>query len=109
MLTAGTSGFIGHRLCPVLAAAAHHVVAMTRNPAGHTPGGWPVHESWSAAGGWPRWGGGSRGVDAGSVSHVQAVLIDGAYTSAAHLGPDGPAAAGLGLGRHLVQQARARA
>ncbi|EWT01966.1 TetR family transcriptional regulator [Intrasporangium oryzae NRRL B-24470] len=32
-----------------------------------------------------------------------AVLIDGAYTNAAHLGPDGPAAAGLGLARELVQ------
>ena len=37
-----------------------------------------------------------------------AVLIDGAYTSAAHLGPDGPAAAGLGLARYLVQEARTR-
>jgi AcrR family transcriptional regulator len=35
-----------------------------------------------------------------------AVLVDGAYTSAAHLGPDGPAAAGLGLARHLVEQVR---
>jgi nucleoside-diphosphate-sugar epimerase len=32
VLTAGTSGFAGRRLCPVLAAAGHHVVAMTRNP-----------------------------------------------------------------------------
>ena len=31
VLTAGTSGFAGRRLCPVLAAAAHHV-AKTRNP-----------------------------------------------------------------------------
>lgn len=31
-----------------------------------------------------------------------ATVIDGAYTSAAHLGPDGPAAAGLALGRTLV-------
>jgi nucleoside-diphosphate-sugar epimerase len=30
VLTAGTSGFVGRRLCPVLAAAGHHVVAMTR-------------------------------------------------------------------------------
>ena len=37
-----------------------------------------------------------------------AVLIDGAYTSAAHLGPDGPAAAGLALARPRSQQARAR-
>jgi AcrR family transcriptional regulator len=33
-----------------------------------------------------------------------AVLVDGAYTSAAHLGPDGPAADGLRLARHLVRQ-----
>ncbi len=31
-----------------------------------------------------------------------AVLVDGAYTSAAHLGPDGPAAAGLALARQLI-------
>jgi AcrR family transcriptional regulator len=31
-----------------------------------------------------------------------AALIDGAYTSAAHLGPDGPAAAALRLARALV-------
>ncbi|MDG6103852.1 hypothetical protein Daura_23965 [Dactylosporangium aurantiacum] len=34
-----------------------------------------------------------------------AVLIDGAYTSAARLGPDGPAAAGLHLARDLVRAA----
>jgi AcrR family transcriptional regulator len=34
-----------------------------------------------------------------------AVLIDGAYTSAAHLGPDGPAAAGLALAHQLVTDA----
>jgi AcrR family transcriptional regulator len=34
-----------------------------------------------------------------------AVLIDGAYLSAAHLGPDGPAAAGLRLARRLVDHA----
>jgi AcrR family transcriptional regulator len=33
-----------------------------------------------------------------------AVLVDGAYTSAAHLGPDGPAADGLGLARHLIRE-----
>ena len=43
-----------------------------------------------------------------SLGSQLAVLVDGAYTSAAHLGPDGPAAAGLGLARHLVQQARTR-
>ncbi len=31
-----------------------------------------------------------------------AVLVDGAYTSAAHLGPGGPAAAGLALAHELV-------
>jgi AcrR family transcriptional regulator len=31
-----------------------------------------------------------------------AVLIDGCYTSAAHLGPDGPAAAGLRLAHRLI-------
>ena len=46
--------------------------------------------------------------DGASLGAQLAVLIDGAYTSAAHLGPDGPAAAGLGLARHLVRQARAR-
>jgi AcrR family transcriptional regulator len=35
-----------------------------------------------------------------------AALIDGAYTSAAHLGPDGPAAQGLDLARRLVRDAR---
>jgi AcrR family transcriptional regulator len=43
--------------------------------------------------------------DGESLGSQLAVLIDGAYTSAAHLGPDGPAAAGLGLARHLVRQA----
>ena len=32
-----------------------------------------------------------------------ALLVDGAYVSAAHLGPDGPAATGLALARELVQ------
>jgi hypothetical protein len=58
----------------------------------------------------------TRGTDAGSADGADgeslgaqlAVLIDGAYTSAAHLGPDGPAAAGLGLARHVVRQARTR-
>jgi AcrR family transcriptional regulator len=36
------------------------------------------------------------------VADQLAVLIDGAYLNAAHLGPDGPAAAGLGLARRLV-------
>jgi AcrR family transcriptional regulator len=34
-----------------------------------------------------------------------AVLIDGAYTSAAHLGPDGPAEAGLALAHQLIDDA----
>jgi len=34
------------------------------------------------------------------------VLVDGAYTSAAHLGPDGPAADGLRLARDLVRERR---
>lgn len=37
VLTAGASGFAGRRLCPVLAAAVHHVVAMTRTRSA-TPG-----------------------------------------------------------------------
>jgi hypothetical protein len=37
-----------------------------------------------------------------------AVLIDVAYTSAAHLGPGGPAADGLHLARQLVNTAAAR-
>lgn len=37
-----------------------------------------------------------------------AVLIDGAYTSAAHLGPSGPAASGLDLARQLVEDAAAQ-
>jgi AcrR family transcriptional regulator len=36
-----------------------------------------------------------------------ATLIDGAYTNAAHLGPDGPAAAGLLLARELIDRATA--
>lgn len=36
-----------------------------------------------------------------------AVLVDGAYTNAAHLGPDGPAGVGLRLARQLVRSAAA--
>jgi AcrR family transcriptional regulator len=36
------------------------------------------------------------------VAGQLATLIDGAYTSAAHLGPDGPAAAGMALAHDLV-------
>jgi AcrR family transcriptional regulator len=34
-----------------------------------------------------------------------AVVIDGCYTSAAHLGPDGPAADGLALARTMIDEA----
>ncbi len=45
--------------------------------------------------------------DAGRALGGQlAVLVDGAYTSAAHLGPDGPAADGLRLARQLIQERR---
>ncbi len=37
VLVAGPSGFVGKRLCPVLAAAGHHVIAMTRTRSA-TPG-----------------------------------------------------------------------
>jgi uncharacterized protein YbjT (DUF2867 family) len=43
VLVAGASGFVGKRLCPALAAAGHHVVAMTRNPADYTGAGQPAH------------------------------------------------------------------
>ncbi|WP_433304446.1 TetR/AcrR family transcriptional regulator [Actinoplanes sp. CA-030573] len=44
-----------------------------------------------------------RGAAAG---HQLAVLVDGVYTNAAHLGPAGPAAAGLDLARRLVADLR---
>ena len=53
-------------------------------------------------------GTGAGSADGESLGSQLAVLVDGAYTSAAHLGPDGPAAAGLRLARHLVQQAGTR-
>ena len=56
--------------------------------------------------GGPGAGGGAG--DGGTLGAQLATRIDGVCTSAAHLGPDGPAAAGLGLARHLVQQARTR-
>lgn len=40
-----------------------------------------------------------------SLGRRLAVLVDGAYTSAAHLGPAGPAADGLALARALVAEA----
>ncbi len=45
------------------------------------------------------------GDDGEALASQLAVLVDGAYTNAAHLGPDGPAATGLGLARHLIRQA----
>ncbi len=45
------------------------------------------------------------GDDSEVLGSQLAVLVDGAYTNAAHLGPDGPAAAGLGLARNLIRQA----
>jgi uncharacterized protein YbjT (DUF2867 family) len=42
-LVAGASGFVGRRLCTALAEAGHNVVAMTRNPAGYSGAGTPVH------------------------------------------------------------------
>jgi hypothetical protein len=52
-------------------------------------------------------GAGDGAGDGESLGAQLAMLIDGAYTSAAHLGSDGPAA-GLGVARYLVQQARTR-
>ena len=42
----------------------------------------------------------------GQLAGQLATLIDGAYTSAAHLGPDGPAAAGMALAHDLVDTLR---
>ena len=47
----------------------------------------------------------ARPDEAEALAGQLATLIDGAYTSAAHLGPDGPAAAGLALARALVDRA----
>ncbi|UQX87031.1 TetR/AcrR family transcriptional regulator [Jatrophihabitans telluris] len=44
--------------------------------------------------------------EGGAIGAQLATLIDGAYTNAAHLGPDGPAAHGLDLARQLVHHAR---
>jgi AcrR family transcriptional regulator len=44
------------------------------------------------------------GDDGEILASQLAVLVDGAYTNAAHLGPDGPAA-GLRLARHLIREA----
>jgi AcrR family transcriptional regulator len=42
---------------------------------------------------------------ADALARQLAVLVDGAYVSTAHLGPDGPAAEGLALARALVDAA----
>jgi uncharacterized protein YbjT (DUF2867 family) len=42
VLVAGASGFVGRRLCVVLAEAGHDVAAMTRNPARYHGAGTPV-------------------------------------------------------------------
>jgi AcrR family transcriptional regulator len=41
-----------------------------------------------------------------ALASTLAVLVDGAYTNAAHLGPDGPAAIGLAHARQLIEDAR---
>jgi AcrR family transcriptional regulator len=46
-----------------------------------------------------------RDPQAAALAGQLATLIDGAYTSAAHLGPSGPAAAGLALAHQLVDAA----
>lgn len=46
-----------------------------------------------------------RPEQAAALAGQLATLIDGAYTSAAHLGADGPAAAGLALAHQLVDHA----
>ena len=40
------------------------------------------------------------------LGHQLAILVDGAYTNAAHLGPHGPAATGMALARSLVADTR---
>jgi uncharacterized protein YbjT (DUF2867 family) len=42
ILVAGSSGFVGRRLCPALQAAEHEVVAMTRHPESYDGVGEPV-------------------------------------------------------------------
>jgi len=43
VLVAGSSGFVGRRLCPELEAAGHSVQAMTRHPDTYTGAGTPVY------------------------------------------------------------------
>ncbi len=42
IVVAGSSGFVGRRLCPALEQAGHEVVAMTRHPEGYDGAGTPV-------------------------------------------------------------------
>ena len=42
IVVAGSSGFVGRRLCPALAEAGHSVVAMTRRPETYRGAGTPV-------------------------------------------------------------------
>ena len=43
LLVAGSSGFVGRRLCPALVAAGHTVHAMTRHPETYSGAGQPVY------------------------------------------------------------------
>ena len=43
VLVAGSSGFVGRRLCPALQAAGHSVQAMTRHPDTYSGAGTPVY------------------------------------------------------------------
>ncbi|NIH81400.1 NAD(P)H-binding protein [Amycolatopsis viridis] len=43
VLVAGSSGFVGRRLCPALTGAGHEVAAMTRHPDDYSGAGEPVY------------------------------------------------------------------